>query len=180
MTPELVEVRTSGAPVSRWQQPFDAAITDVFQVQSDIAPPSGAGAGRRTAAGGEQPTHNLAAYDAFLKGEEVSKAMALSDVPTVRRALGFYDQAVAFDPDFAPAWARVSGANSSLDYNSGPASALAERALMAGDKAVALAPRRPEGNLALGNVRTAGRPRVTEPSSTTRRVCASRLVIHPF
>jgi len=98
----------------------------------------------------EKPTQNLAAYDAFLKGEEASKGMALNDVPNVRRALGFYDQAVALDPDFALAWARVSGANSSLYYNSGPTPALAERALMAGEKAVALAPRRPEGYLALG------------------------------
>ena len=37
VSPELVEVRESGAPASRWQQPFDAALTDVFQVQSDIA-----------------------------------------------------------------------------------------------------------------------------------------------
>src|SRR6185369_17989020 len=35
--PELVDVTRPDAPTSRWQQPFDAALTDVFQVQSDIA-----------------------------------------------------------------------------------------------------------------------------------------------
>jgi TolB-like protein len=34
---ELVEVSGSQAPASKWQQPFDAALTNVFQVQSDIA-----------------------------------------------------------------------------------------------------------------------------------------------
>ncbi len=37
VTPELIEIRDSGAPASKWQQPFDASLTDVFQVQSDIA-----------------------------------------------------------------------------------------------------------------------------------------------
>jgi tetratricopeptide (TPR) repeat protein len=97
-----------------------------------------------------RPTSNLDAYDAFLKGEAASKGMALSDVPSVRRALAFYDRAVELDPGFAQAWARVSGANSSLYYNKAPERAFAERALQAGKKAVSLAPSRPEGYLALG------------------------------
>ena len=36
VSPELVEI-TEGRPTTRWQQPFDAALTDVFQVQADIA-----------------------------------------------------------------------------------------------------------------------------------------------
>ncbi|HLN59346.1 MAG TPA: serine/threonine-protein kinase, partial [Thermoanaerobaculia bacterium] len=37
VTPELVDATRPDAPTSKWQQPFDAALTDVFQVQSDIA-----------------------------------------------------------------------------------------------------------------------------------------------
>ncbi|HEY6052179.1 MAG TPA: serine/threonine-protein kinase, partial [Thermoanaerobaculia bacterium] len=37
VSPELVEVRESAAPTARWRDSFDAALTDVFQVQSDIA-----------------------------------------------------------------------------------------------------------------------------------------------
>ena len=75
VSPELVEIRASGAPASKWQQPFDAAITDVFQVQSDIATKVAQALGGALAAGeekrlSEKPTQNLAAYDAFLKGEE--------------------------------------------------------------------------------------------------------------
>ena len=77
VSPELVEVAGTGAPASRWQQPFDAAMTDVFQVQSEIASQVaqalgvvlGAGEEKRLA---EKPTQNLAAYDAFLKGERPS------------------------------------------------------------------------------------------------------------
>ena len=98
----------------------------------------------------EKPTQSLAAYDAFLKGEEAANGLATSDPPSLRKALGFYDQAVALDPGFAQAWARVSSANSLLYANSTPTPALAERARQAAEKAVALAPNRPEGYVALG------------------------------
>ena len=156
VSPELVEIRASGAPASKWQQPFDAAITDVFQVQSDIATKVAQALGGALGAGeekrlSEQPTQNLAAYDAFLKGEEASSGLAIADPPSLRKALRFYEQAVALDPGFALAWARVSGANSLLYANSTPTPALAESARQAGEKAVALGPNRPEGYLAWGN-----------------------------
>jgi TolB-like protein/Flp pilus assembly protein TadD len=155
VTPELVEVKESGAPASRWQQPFDAALTDVFQVQSDIASRVAQALGVALGAAQEKrllekPTQNLAAYDAFLRGEEASKGMGASDPPSVRKALDFYEQAVALDPGFAQAWAQVSRANSRLYIYSMPTLKLAVRAREAAEKAVALAPGRSEGYLALG------------------------------
>ena len=67
----------------------------------------------------EKPTQNLAAYDAFLKGEEIRNSGA-SDPPSLRKEIGFYEQAVALDPGFAQAWAAVSSANSVLYANSTP------------------------------------------------------------
>jgi TolB-like protein/Flp pilus assembly protein TadD len=155
VTPELIEVSGSGAPTSSWQQPFDAALTDVFQVQSDIATRVAKALGVVLEAGEEKrlsakPTQNLAAYDAFLKGEEASNSLGASDPPSLRTALGFYEQAVALDPGFAQAWARISWASSLLYTNSTPLPELAARARQAADKAVALAPDRPEGYLASG------------------------------
>src|SRR6185503_5014795 len=131
VSPELVEVRSSGAPASKWQQPFDAALTDVFQVQSDIATQValalgvalGAGEERRLAA---RPTQKLAAYDSFLKGEEACRSLTCDDPGGLRKALGFYEQAVALDPGFAQAWARVSLAHSALYYLSTPTPETAE------------------------------------------------------
>ncbi len=156
VTPELVDVTHPDAPTSKWQQPFDAAITDVFQVQSDIATKVAQALGGALGAGeekrlSEKPTQNLAAYDAFLKGEEASNGLAATDPPSMRRALGFYDRAVALDPGFAQAWARVSIANSLLYANSTPTPALAERAREAGARAVALAPNLPDGYRAAGS-----------------------------
>jgi tetratricopeptide (TPR) repeat protein len=58
---------------------------------------------------------------------------------------------VALDPGFVQAWARVSLVSSLLYASGTPSPALAERARQAGERAVALAPNRPEGHLALGD-----------------------------
>ena len=93
VSPELVEVRESGAPASKWQQPFDAAVTDIFQVQSDIATRVAQALGVALGTGDEKrlmekPTQNLAAYDAFLKGEEAWNRLE-NDLSSPWKVLGF-------------------------------------------------------------------------------------------
>ena len=158
VTPELVQV-TSGTPTTKWQEPFDAELTNVFQVQADIASrvaqaldvALSAGAREQLAA---RPTQNLAAYDAFLRGEEATQAMGVTDPPTLRRAVTYYEQAVALDSTFVQAWARLSRAHSTLYFNSTPTPAEAEAARLAAERALALAPNRPDGHLALGEYHT--------------------------
>jgi serine/threonine-protein kinase len=150
VSPELIQVASSAA---KWQEPFDASVTDVFQVQTDIAGRVAEAldvalgtAERRTLAA--HPTASLEAYDAFLKGEEVSARMSTVNPVAVRRAAGYYEQAVALDSAFALAWAQLSRAYSSL-YNSGNleggrlARAAAERALALGEGAA--------GHMAMGD-----------------------------
>jgi TolB-like protein/Flp pilus assembly protein TadD len=160
VSPELVEVSGSGAPASRWQQPFNAELTGVFQVQSDIAARVARALGVALGAGeekriSEKPTQNLAAYEAFLRGEEASKSMGVADPPTLRKTITFYEQAVALDPGFTQAWARLARASVLLYGVSTPAPALAERARQAAEQAVKLAPDRPEGYGALGAYQSA-------------------------
>ena len=155
VNPELVEIKADGPPASRWQQPFDAALTDVFQVQSDIATKVAQALGTTLGAGDEKrlsdkPTGSLAAYDAFLKGEAVHGRAAANDPASLRKALAFYEEAVALDPGFAQAWAQISQSSSILYFNSTPTPRLAERAREAAQKALALAPERPDGYYALG------------------------------
>ena len=151
VTPELVEVTNSGAPSSKWEQPFDAAVTDVFQVQSDIASRVAealgvalGGAAKRLA---DKPTQNLAAYDAFLKGEESRKSGY--SVESLRQALSLYEQAVALDPNFAAAWARLSATCSAIYFDDSRPE-IKERAGFAAQKAAALAPDDPLTYVALG------------------------------
>ncbi|HTI37203.1 MAG TPA: protein kinase, partial [Vicinamibacterales bacterium] len=155
VTPELVDVREPDAPTDLWQQAFDAPLTDVFQVQSDIATKVAQALGRAIGATeqtrlSERPTQNLAAYDAFLKGRAAQSEGRTTDPGSLRRSLGFYEQAVALDPGFAQAWGELSRAATSLYANGVPTSALATEARQAGEKALALASDRPYGYWALG------------------------------
>jgi len=154
VTPELVDASSGHAPRTLWQEPFDAALTDVFQVQADIA---GKVVGALDVALGDsarqelatKPTANLAAYDAFLKGEAASQDMAAVDPPSLRRAIAFYQQAVALDSMFVPAWAQLARAQAILYGNSSPTPEVAAQARLAAERAQAVGPGRPEGQLAL-------------------------------
>jgi serine/threonine protein kinase/tetratricopeptide (TPR) repeat protein len=156
VSPELVEAVAGRPPTTRWQQPFDAAVTDVFQVQGDIA--SKVASALDVALGAEQkqalaekPTADPAAYDAYLKGEAMSLRVGTSDPLRLRQAIGFFEQAVAIDSGFAQAWAQLSRASSLLYFNGTPSPELARRAKGGADRALSLTPNRSEGQIALGD-----------------------------
>jgi TolB-like protein/tetratricopeptide (TPR) repeat protein len=151
VSPELVQVSTAS---TKWQQPFEAPLTDVFQVQADVAGRVARALGVALGAGEreqltETPTQDLAAYDVFLRGEEAADGVATEDRVALRRAIRYYEQAVALDSAFALAWAQLSRARSQAYWN-GPTAAGAAGARQAAERALALAPKRPEGHLALG------------------------------
>jgi TolB-like protein len=141
VSPELVDVGPGHAPRTRWSQPFDAALTDVFQVQGEIAGKVASALDIALADSARQtleaaPTANLAAYDAYLKG----LANSGSDPASLRRAIASYEQAVALDSTFVAAWARLARARSNLYLNGVPSPQLAAETKRAVDRAVALAP----------------------------------------
>ncbi|HKH90815.1 MAG TPA: hypothetical protein VKA54_03375, partial [Gemmatimonadaceae bacterium] len=152
VSPQLVRASTA---LATWQQPFDATLTDVFQVQADIASRvaqsldvaiGGADRGRLAT----RPTRNLDAYDAYLRAEQLTEGHALSDPATMRAALGLYEQAVKLDSGFAAAWARMSEASTFLYRNAAPLPEHARRAQLAAERAVALAPADARGYAARG------------------------------
>jgi eukaryotic-like serine/threonine-protein kinase len=150
VSPELIEVATASA---KWQQPFDASLTDVFKVQADVAGQVAealdvAIGTRQQQVLADRPTASLAAYDAFLKGKA---ARALGASPgTLRQAVAYQEQAVALDSGFVAAWGALSEASSSLYNNGTPSPAVADRARSAADRAIALNRERPDGYRALG------------------------------
>ncbi len=149
VSPELVQVSTAS---TRWQAPFEAPLTDVFRVQADVAARVAEALGLALGTGererlAERPTENLAAYDAFLKGEEATGGLAI-DLAAYRRAIDYYERAVALDSTFALAWARLSRAHSLL-YAATPTAVGAAAAGQAAKRALALAPKLPEGYYAL-------------------------------
>jgi TolB-like protein/tRNA A-37 threonylcarbamoyl transferase component Bud32 len=132
VVPELIDARTGEAT---WQQSYDADVTDVFQVQSAIASKVAVALGVALGKNEEEnlalrPTENVAAYDLYLKG----KALTSNDPATLRQQAGFYEQAVALDPGFGEAWARLAGALSFLYANGTPDPTVASRAREAAER----------------------------------------------
>jgi TolB-like protein len=155
VSPELVDVTAGHAPRTKWQQPFDASITDVFQVQADIAGQVASaldlalGASQKETLT-EKPTQNLAAYDAFLKGE-ASQGLTIVDPPSLRSAITNYERAIALDSTFVEAWAQLARAHAAYYFDVTPNPDNADAARRAAERSVALAPNRPESQLALGD-----------------------------
>ena len=112
VSPELIRVADG---IATWEQPFDTEMGDVFNVQADIASrvakaldvAMGAGARADLEA---KPTTNAAAYDAFLRGNELSQNVTVSEAVTLRKALAEYQKSVTLNPSFALAWAQLGRA----------------------------------------------------------------------
>ncbi len=153
--PELAEISGAGTPVTRWQDSFDAVVEDVFRVQGEIASRV-AGALKVTLGVQEQqqlaaqPTTNLAAYDAYLRGAAMWDR-AGNDAATLGDAMVQFEQAVKLDPTFALAWASLSQIRSLIYYNLVPDPALAKVAREAAERSLQLSPRLPAGHAAKAN-----------------------------
>ena len=145
VSPELIDVETSA---DRWQRPFDAPLTDVFEVQSDIAGQVAqqlevalTPATAQTIA--FRPTADLAAYDAYLRGEALANSVGPDEV---RRAVPLFEEAVRRDSTFALAWAALAQMQASAYYDGAtylgdaPRPTLADSANRTSAHALALAP----------------------------------------
>jgi eukaryotic-like serine/threonine-protein kinase len=151
VSPELVQVSTAS---TKWQEPFDAALTDFFQVQAEVATRVAQALGVALASGdrkrlGDEPTENLAAYDLYLRGTDYYERGYERENFRISRQM--YERAVALDSSFALAWAGlsiVSAAEYWFFYDRTD-EALA-RAKAAADQALRLDPDLPEAHVALG------------------------------
>ena len=149
--PELIDAANAA---EKWGEPFDAALTDVFQVQSDVAGKVARALGVALNAGeqqimAERPTANLEAYDAYLRGEAI-EAKAPNDPSTLRRAAESFTRAVTLDSSFALAWAALGSAHAMLYWDAAPTPADSAASHRATAHAVALAPELPEARAAMG------------------------------
>jgi serine/threonine-protein kinase len=152
VSPELIQVATGS---TKWQQPFDAALTDVFQVQADMAGQVAqaldlALGSTQRAVLAERPTASAAAYYALHKGEAESQSVGTAVPPQLRTAINYYERAVALDSSFVQAWTQLSRAHSLLYSNGAISQEGNHRALEAAERALRLNPNQFYGYLALG------------------------------
>ena len=140
-----------------WAKSYDRDLKDVFAVESEVAQEiadtlraklSPSEANTLAAA----PTRDTEAYDLFLKGEyQERQAESTENGELFDRAETFYRQALARDPSFALAYARLAYSRLNRHYFVNRlTSAQLEEVKSNIERALAIAPESPEAHLALG------------------------------
>ena len=105
VTGQLTSVRDG---LSLWSDSYERDASDVFAVQDDIARSIAEALKLRlasTAGGAQAPaagTANLEAYDHYLRGRHFWNARGADNI---RRAISYFEQAIAADPQFGRAYA---------------------------------------------------------------------------
>jgi TolB-like protein/tetratricopeptide (TPR) repeat protein/predicted Ser/Thr protein kinase len=107
-----VELLHASSDRHLWAESYEQPMSDVLTLQSDIARAVVAHVQSRVSQGVERPERQAAqvhpeAYELFLHGEF---SVAQGTPTGVDRAVGYYERALALDPDFAPAHAGLAGA----------------------------------------------------------------------
>ena len=150
VSPELIDASTG---ITRWAHPFDAAFTDVFAVQSDIASQvAGALHLALTDSARAQlsavPTRNLDAYAHYLRSREMRTGEYTPDV--LRAAIVELREAVRLDTGFVAAWADLAQAQMDVFRLGGLMVSDADSARASLRRAEALAPTSPDVRAASG------------------------------
>lgn len=139
-----------------WSERYDREVEDVFAIQDEIA---------RTIAGhlklkltraqdealAHRQTENIEAYELYLRGKHCAYRWNIPGM--TQKALGYFEAALAKDPDYAFAYHGVADVYSILGlYAFLPPKAVLGKAMAAATRAVELAPNLPEAYASLGFV----------------------------
>jgi len=153
---QLIDAR---ADTHLWAEAYTRTLDNIFGVEGEVAQKV-ADALKAKLTGAEErnisdvPTQNREAYDLFLRAEYLANKSGISfDTALMKPAIDSYQRAVAADPGFAAAWARLSIMQSQLAWfggagESGPALVVGARANA--QHALALQPDSADAYLAIG------------------------------
>jgi TolB-like protein/cytochrome c-type biogenesis protein CcmH/NrfG len=106
---QLIDTRTEA---HLWAQTYDRDLADVFAIQSEIAKAiadqlQAKISAKEEAALDEKPTNDLAAYDLYLRAQQIERnrasSIASGGAEEARREVGLLDEAIKHDPSFVSA-----------------------------------------------------------------------------
>ena len=150
-----------------WSETYDRTLEDIFAVQDDIAQSvvkelrttllgeaadatADTQATAQVAAAVEGRAENPEAHRLYLQGRFFLERMTEADVA---RGVGYFEQAVALDPEFALGWSGLARAyHLQTAWGWAPVADGFERAREAAKRALALAPDLAEGHVCLGMI----------------------------
>jgi len=138
-----------------WADTFDRKLTDIFQIESDIAKTVAETlktklTGSEERAISEQPTANVEAHELYLKGRYFWNRRTAENL---RRALSYFQQAAEKDPNYALAYAGIADTCGLFPvYGVGAPEEYLPRAKAAAEKAIALDDSLAEAHASMGYV----------------------------
>ncbi|HSE13407.1 MAG TPA: tetratricopeptide repeat protein [Rudaea sp.] len=140
-----------------WSQTYERELADVFAVQDDIAHAVVAALKVKLLPEQHVPnvlrTESTEAYDLYLLGQDFFRRGRYDDC---LRALPVFQRALELDPQYAPAYAGLAGAQSAAaDFALSPARRASGKheALASAEKAISLAPDLADGYVMRGQIR---------------------------
>jgi eukaryotic-like serine/threonine-protein kinase len=138
-----------------WAESYDRELTDIFGVESEVAKTVADTlraklTGNEAASLNARPTTNSAAHDLYLRGRFFWSKRTSADM---KRALGYFEQAAAADPDYAAAYAGMADCYLLLPlYGGGVPSEMYPKAIAMAQEAISLDPTLSEPHASLGLV----------------------------
>src|SRR6266436_8420180 len=136
-----------------WADTFDRKVTDVFAVESEIAK-AVADTLQAKLSGAEQsaiaarPTENTEAHELYLRGRYF---FGKRGADNLKRAIDYFNQAIAKDPNYAPAYAGIADSYAILSESPHESRADAlNKARVAAEKALALDNKLAEAHVSRG------------------------------
>jgi len=137
-----------------WAQSYDRQLIDIFGVEAEVAKRiadalSTTLSPQEKARVETKPTNNADAYVLYLRGREY-QTRPDNFLQDFRSAARLYEQAIALDPNFALAYARLSAVTSQIYHWFEPTEVNRQRARAEAMESLRLQPSLGEGHLALG------------------------------
>ncbi len=186
----VAELVNAADGVQLWTGTFDRELKDIFAVQEEIARAVAESLKVTLLGSQDRPAQrgapsNVEAHNAYLQGHFHFQRRNLEDY---RKAVGYFDQAIQLDPNYALAYAERSEAFTFIGDLTGQHEPAWSDARSNAEKAVAIAPDLAEAHAALGFVRfivdwkfTAGlnelkRAKELSPSNPTANDVLARLI----
>jgi non-specific serine/threonine protein kinase len=152
ITPKLI--KTSDGYLM-WADNYEQELSQIFDVQVEISEKIVTALGLTLLEPGKEapdyaPTTNMAAYNFYLRGLDISNRTLLK--ANKGEAIRMFDSAITLDPDFALAWAQKSINHSEHIFRSPATNSSFHKAeaRKAAEKALALDPKLPIGHIAMG------------------------------
>src|SRR5438445_3799690 len=151
----VAELVNAADGIQLWTRTFDRELKDIFAVQEEIARAVAESLKVTLLGSQDRPAQrgaasNVEAHNAYLQGHFHFQRRNLEDY---RKAVGYFDQAIRLDPDYALAYTERSEAWSFIGDLTGQHEPAWSNARSDAEKAAAIAPSLAEARAALGWVR---------------------------